>query len=93
MSTPCVLFYLGVGRLHKSEAGEFIEGQHSIVACAVHPSVAASEHEYRTHVGQIMDKGATKLKPDKRIRLTADDNNYDLHVLAEPLGDNPTATL
>jgi hypothetical protein len=87
------LFYLGVGRLHKSEAGEFIEGQHSIVACAVHPSVAASEHEYRTHVEQIMDKGATKLKPDKRIRLTADDNNYDLHVLAEPLGNTPTATL
>lgn len=29
-----------------------------------------------------MDKGAAKLKPDKRIRLQVDNTNYDLQVLA-----------
>lgn len=32
-----------------------------------------------------MSKGASKLTPGKRIRLTSDNNDYDLHVVAEGL--------
>ena len=85
MST--VLFYLAVGRLHKDQGGNFVEGKHVLIATAAHPSRESSEGDYKNHVEQIMDKGAAKLKPGKRIRLTADDNNYDLHVLAEEMRD------
>lgn len=85
MST--VLFYLAAGRLVKGKDGEYEEGKHILVASAVPPSCQGSEKDYRTHVKQIMDKGASKLKPEKRIRLTADDNNYDLHVMAEKFND------
>jgi len=41
-----------------------------------------------------MDKGASKLKPTKRIRLTSEDNNYDLHVLTENVdGDDDCLVL
>jgi len=82
-----VLFYLAVGRLVK-ENGEFAEGKHQIIASAAAPTSEAQEKDYKLHVKQIMDKGAAKLKPEKRIRLTADDNNYDLHVMADTLGDD-----
>lgn len=81
-----VLFYLAVGRLVKKD-GEYAEGGHVLVASATAPSCAANEKSYKTHVKQIMDKGAAKLKPEKRIRLTADDNNYDLNVMADQFGD------
>lgn len=82
-----ILFYLAVGRLVKRN-GEFVDGEHQIIASYVAPSSASSEKDYKTHVKQIMDKGASKLKPEKRIRLTADDNNYDLHVMADILNDS-----
>lgn len=40
-----------------------------------------------------MLKGATKLKPGKRIRLTSDDNNYDVHVLPDALGEDQSRVL
>jgi len=70
------------------ENGEFQEGKHQIIASAPAPSQEAQEKDYKTHVMQILNKGATKLKPEKRIRLTADDNNYDLHVMADTLGES-----
>lgn len=82
-----VLYYLAVGRLVKDTTGQFQEGKHVLVASGAPADCAASEKDYRTHVKQIMDKGASKLKPDKRIRLTADDNNYDLHVMGDTFGD------
>jgi len=81
-----ILYYLAVGRLVK-EGGDYAEGKHQIIASAPAPSHEASEKDYKTHVQQIMNKGAMKLKPEKRIRLT-DDNNYDLHVMADTLGDS-----
>lgn len=41
--------------------------------------------QYKSHVKAIMSKGASKLTPGKRIRLTSDNNDYDLHVVAEGL--------
>jgi len=82
-----ILFYLAVGRLVK-ENGEYAEGKHQVIASAAAPSSESQEKDYKNHVKQIMDKGAAKLKPEKRIRLTADDNNYDLHVMADTLGDS-----
>lgn len=91
MSSSTVLFYLAVGRLVK-ENGQYTEGKHQIIASATHPAVGESDKDadktYKTHVKQIMDKGATKLTPGKRIRLTADDNNYDLHVMADTCGES-----
>jgi hypothetical protein len=74
------LKFLAVGLLVK-DGGEFAVGKHKILASAV---VAQDDHEvknYRTHIKQIMDKAGAKLSPEKRIRLTADGNNYDLHVM------------
>jgi len=82
-----ILFYLAVGRLVK-ENGEYAEGRHQIIASAPAPSQEAQERDYKNHVQEIMNKGASKLKPEKRIRLTADDGLYDLHVMADPLGDS-----
>jgi len=82
-----ILYYLAVGRLVK-ENGEFAEGKHQVIASAPAPSHDVQEKDYKIHVQQIMNKGALKLKPEKRIRLTADDNNYDLHVMADTLGDS-----
>jgi len=80
-----ILYYLAVGRLVK-ENGDYVEGKHQIIAFAVASSHEAQEKDYKSHVQQIMNKGSMKLKPEKRIRLTADDNNYDLHVMADTLG-------
>jgi len=68
------------------ENGEFAEGKHHIIASAA--STDGQEKDYKNHVEQIMNKGASKLKPEKRIRLTSDDNKYDLHVMADTLGDS-----
>ena len=35
-----------------------------------------------------MNKGASKLQPGKRIRLTSDDNAYDLHVVSDMLDED-----
>lgn len=35
-----------------------------------------------------MDKGSHKLKPGKRLRLTSDDDDYDLHVMSDLLEDD-----
>lgn len=82
-----VLFFLAVGRLVK-ENGEYVEGQHQVIASAPAPGCEAQEKDYKVHVKQIMDKGATRLTPGKRIRLTADDGNYDLHVMPDTLEDD-----
>lgn len=40
-----------------------------------------------------MLKGATKLKPGKRIRLTSDDNAYDVHVLPDAINGDESRVL
>jgi len=78
--------FLAVGRLVKNKEGEFEENQHQIIALlAENKDDPTSSKAYRTHVKQIMNKGASKLKPNRRIRLTSDGNDYDLHVMADLL--------
>lgn len=79
--------YLAVGRLTK-EGGEFIEGKHHIVAFLLSDNMDPAAKNYKDHAKQIMDKGSHKLKPGKRLRLTSDDDDYDLHVVSEILDDD-----
>jgi len=83
-----VSFVLLGGWSAREREWEFAEGKHQIIASAAAPTSEGQEKDYKIHVKQIMDKGAAKLKPEKRIRLTADDNNYDLHVMADTLGED-----
>lgn len=76
--------YLAVGRLVKDD-GEFKEGKHQIVCGLMNDSNDPSGKSFKNHVKQIMDKGANKLKPGKRIRLTSDEEDYELHVLSDCL--------
>jgi len=84
MSTSLVKF-LAVGRLVKDKEGNFSEDQHQMIATLASDNDDAAVKSYKKHVKQIMNKGATKLKPGKRIRLTSDGNDYDLHVMADLL--------
>jgi len=77
--------FLAVGRLVKNNDGEFEENQHQIIALLAENKDDPTYKAYRTHVKQIMNKGASKLKPNRRIRLTSDGNDYDLHVMADLL--------
>lgn len=76
--------HLAVGRLAK-EDGKFVEGHHQVIATFMSDNMDTHAKNYSEHVRQIMDKGAYKLKPGKRLRLTSDDDDYDLHVLSELL--------
>jgi len=77
--------FLAVGRLVKNKDGEFEENQHQVIAVLAENKDDPTFKAYRTHVKQIMNKGASKLKPNRRIRLTSDGNDYDLHVMADLL--------
>lgn len=79
-----LLRYLAVGRLAK-ECGQFIEGSHEVVASFLADPNDTAAKNYKTHVKEIMDKGAKKLTIKKRIRLTSDDEDYNLHVMADTL--------
>jgi len=86
--------FLAVGRLAKDEQGNFLENQHQIIAMLPHDKNDATFKSYKTHVKEIMNKGAAKLKPNKRIRLTSDGNDYDLHVMADlPDGKEDTVVV
>jgi len=77
--------FLAVGRLVKDKDGAFSENEHQIIAMIAQDKNDPTYKSYRTHVKQIMNKGAARLKPNKRIRLTSDSNDYDLHVMADML--------
>jgi len=77
--------YLAVGRLAKGKDGNFIEDEHQIIASASHDKDDPAAKGYKNHVKQIMTKGAQKLKPNKRIRLTSEPDEYDMHVTADLL--------
>jgi len=78
--------FLAVGRLVKDSDGNFQESQHQVISDLAHDEPeAAAVKSYRNHVKQIMNKGAPKLLPNKRIRLTSENNEYDLHVMADAL--------
>jgi len=80
--------FLAVGRLVKNKDGTFSENQHQVIAQLAQDKNDSMYKSYKNHVKQIMNKGAQKLKPNKRIRLTSDGNDYDLHVMADLLENN-----
>ena len=63
------------------------EGAHQVIAEKLVNDKDPFAQQYKTSVRQIMDKGASKFTTGKRLRLTSDANNYDLHVLPETLSD------
>jgi len=85
-----MVHYIAVVRLFK-EGGEFQEGRHQILAYQTGPADEPNMKLYKTHVEQIVNKGASKLTAGKRIKLTSDNNDYDLHVSSTALpGDDDT---
>lgn len=79
--------YLGVGRLVR-QGSTFMEGEHQVIAEKLSSDKDPFSPQYKTSVQQIMDKGASKFVEGKRLRLTSDTNNYDLHVLPREINDN-----
>jgi len=83
MCEPLIRF-IAVGRLAK-ENGAFLESKHEVIATFLANPKDPTAQSYQTHVVEIMNKGAKKLTIKKRIRLTSDDEDYDLHVMADTL--------
>lgn len=87
MARNSLVRYMAVGRLAKV-GGEFVEGKHQIIAFMLCDNTDPAAKNYKDHARQIMNKGSHKLKPGKRLRLTSDDDDYDLHVMSDLLDDN-----
>jgi len=77
------LKYLAIGRLARDTQGSFVASGHEIIGSFLHSVEDAAGSAYGQQVVDIMKKGARKLIPDKRIRLTSEQNEYDLHVVAD----------
>ena len=87
-SSGPLLKVLAVGQLARTADGGFDAERHELVAMKQHPQVEkAAGKAYKAHMKAIMAKGASKLTIGKRIRLTSDDNAYDVHVLADAVDD------
>ena len=87
-----LLRFLAVGRLVALPDGRWAEGKHQLL-CSYAPKDDREVKAYKSHIKAIMNKGANKLQPGKRIRLTSDNNDYDLQVLADHAEDDPSNTL
>jgi len=79
---PNLLRFLAIGRLVSLPDGRWADGKHQVLAYFC-PRDDGLLKQYKAHVKAIMNKGANKLQPGKRIRLTSDNNDYDLHVLPD----------
>jgi len=85
--------YLAVGRLVKDANGKYKEDKHVVIASMLAKKDDPAAKNYKNHCKAIMNKGASKLQPGKRIRLTSDNNDYDLHVIAEVLDEDNDKTI
>jgi len=82
--------FVAVGRLVRSkETGTFLRDKHQVIASLAADPDNALNKTYVTHLTQIMNNGAEKLKPNKRVRLTSDGEQYDLHLLADLVDQDP----
>jgi len=84
------LKYLAIGRLARDPQGNFVAAGHEIVGSYLQTPDDPAGVAYATQVVDIMKKGARKLIPDKRIRLTSELNEYDLHVVADAFAGDKT---
>ena len=72
--------YLAVARLSSNEANN----KHAIISDAAADNNDPDLKQYRKHINDIMKKGASRISAGKRIRLTSEENNYDLYITAYP---------
>lgn len=84
-AVPSLVKYLAVGRLVVDKNGAFQDGAHQIVAYRAADKADPQAASYKQHVQEIMNRGAAKIKAGRRIRLTSDTNDYDLHVMGDLL--------
>jgi len=82
---PSLVKFLAVGRLVRKTDGTYSENLHQIVASRAADKSDPQVKSYKSHVQEIMNRGASKIKADRRIRLTSDGNDYDLHVMGDLL--------
>jgi len=79
--------YLAVGRLVKSD-GQYKEGKHIIIVEYTGNKKDKDQINYRNHITAIMNKGAQKLQHSKRIKLTSDNADYEVHALTDILNED-----
>jgi len=84
-SVPSLVKFLAVGRLVRGKDGQFGDSLHQIIASRAADKNDPQAKSYKQHVQEIMNRGASKLKAGRRIRLTSDGNDYDLHVMGDLL--------
>jgi len=84
-SVPSLVKFLAVGRLVRGKDGQFSDSLHQIIASRAADRNDPQAKSYKQHVQEIMNRGAPKLKAGRRIRLTSDGNDYDLHVMGDLL--------
>jgi len=74
---------LAVGRLVQDDQGKFMDNQHQIIASLIARNDDGLKNTYADKLTQIMNK-ANNI-PDKRIRLTTNDKQFEVQVLAHQL--------
>jgi len=83
--------FLAVGKLVKDASGEFAAGKHLVLCSHLQEASDPAAKSYKTRVGDIMTKAASKLQMGKRICLTSDDpgTDYELQLMAEEVEESP----
>jgi len=80
--------FVAIGRLVKQD-GVYEEGSHIIIVeCAGNKKDKDHIHTYHNHIKAIMNKGAHILQPGKRIRLTSDNDDYELHAMKDSFNED-----
>jgi len=73
-----LILQLAVGRLVQ-ESGEYAHGKHQLIATLLADSSNPMKNTYSEKLKQIMNKA--KEIPDKRVRMTTNDNEFEIHLL------------
>jgi len=90
-----LLYFLALGRLARDvETGDFLNDQHELITYASSTNTSTNLiNSFKSHCKAIMSKGSSKLQVGKRIRLTPDSAQYDLHVLTDGLDSDELKTV
>jgi len=85
--------YLAIGRLVKGSDGQFKANKHQIIASFLCNKDDPNAQNYKKYSQAIMNKRGHKLESGKLIRLTADNNDYELHLMADVLEEDNDKTI
>jgi len=93
--TQQLVKYLAVGKHIKDSAGVFTPGKHVILCQNLTIPSDPATASYKTRIDDILTKAAARLTLGRRLRLTSDDpgTEYELHLLAEEVTDNPSVII